>query len=210
MVIINTSLLKCIGFQIETFCLQIYKLCHEQSTLNDGAEISDFVASKPVDELRDGADVAALLVLDAWYCGVGYLDTIASKYTFSISAKDCAVGYYTFGHEVGHNVGAHHDPDTSTNTIYSYGHGHLIAAGNGASGVRTIMAYSATGHSYRVNHWSNPEINYSDTNTPTGVAGLSDNARLWQEKRASLAAVGSESGIKSIFIKYLISFVQQY
>ena len=176
--------------------MQIYKLCHEQSTLNDGIDLGTFASSKPADELRDGADVAALLVLNAPYCGVGYLDTIASKYTFSITAKDCAVGYYSFGHEVGHNVGAHHDPDTSTNTIYSYGHGHLIAAGNGASGVRTIMAYFATGHSQRVNYWSNPEVIYSATGTPTGAADLSDNARLWQEKRASLAAVGSESGIK--------------
>ena len=50
-------------------------------------------------------------------------------------------GYYTFGHELAHNLGGHHDPATSTNTVYSYGHGHLIAGG-----FRTILAYSAASH----------------------------------------------------------------
>ena len=187
------------------------KLCQEQSTLSDStATLGAFANSKPADELRDGADVAALLVVDADYCGIAYLDTIMSKYTFSITAKDCAVGYYVFGHEVGHNVGCHHDPATSTNDIYPYAHGHLIASGNGYSGQQSIMSYSAPGHETRANYWSNPNVIHPLTGTPTGVADLSDNARLWQEKRASLAAVGNEESSKiNLFYGSLSCFPYQ-
>ncbi len=142
--------------------------------------------------LRDGADVASLIVDNFSACGVGYLDTIGNGYTFSVTKKSCAVGYYSFGHEVGHNVGAHHNPEVANNKFYQYGHGHLISAGNGNKGVRTIMAYYASGHSYRVNYWSNPNINYPSTKTSTGVSELSDNARVWQQNRARLAAIGAE------------------
>ncbi len=160
-----------------------------------------FANSKPADELRDGADVAALFVVsNPDYCGIAYLDTIMSKYTFSITAKDCGVGYYVFGHEIGHNVGCHHDPATDTNTIYPYAHGHLIAGGNGHGGMQSIMSYWASGHDTRANYWSSPNVIHPLTGTPTGVADLSDNVRLWQEKRASLAAVGDESTSKKTFV----------
>ena len=46
---------------------------------------------------------------------------IVGAFRFKLS-----LGYYTFGHELAHNFGGHHDPDTSSNNIYTYGHGYLI------------------------------------------------------------------------------------
>ena len=45
------------------------------------------------------------------------------------------------------------------------------------------MAYYTWGHSTRVNYWSNPKVNLPETGTPTGVADVSDNARLLTENR---------------------------
>ena len=55
------------------------------------------------------------------------------------------------------------------------------------------MAYSASNHYTRVNYYSNPNVIYPATGTPTVVAGVSYNARLLVENRMSLAAIGDES-----------------
>merc|ERR550517_1959205 len=83
--------------------------------------------------------------------------------------KSCAVGYYSFGHEIGHN--------------------HLIE-----KGYRTVLAYNSPGYSTRVNYYSNPAINYPGTGTSTGVNGLSNNARVITENRYAMDALGSDSG----------------
>ncbi len=142
---------------------------------------------------RNGADVAAVISLNLDYCGVAWFDQLSSGYTFSVTKKSCATGYYSFGHEIGHNIGAQHNPEASTNSKFSYGHGHLIAQGTANTGARTIMAYSATGHSTRVNYWSNPNVNHPTTGTPTGVATLSNNAALLTLRRYTLASIADES-----------------
>ena len=172
--------------------------CIEAATINDNddssAMLSEFKNMKPTTrELRGGADATAILVDDFRSCGIAYLYTISSGNTVSATMKRCAVGYYSFGHELGHNIGLTHDPDTSTNSRYAYGHGHLITQGTATTGYRTILAYSATGHSTRVNYYSNPDVNYPPTGTPTGVAGTANNARLLIENRMALAAVDDES-----------------
>ncbi|MBW3021336.1 zinc-dependent metalloprotease, partial [Candidatus Woesearchaeota archaeon] len=54
------------------------------------------------------------------YCGIAWLmSTVSSSfesYAFSVVARSCATGYYTFGHELGHNMSAHHDWYVNTDT----------------------------------------------------------------------------------------------
>ena len=45
---------------------------------------------------------------------------------FNYFQKGCALGYYSFGHELGHNFGAGHNKEQGFNNDYYYGHGHLI------------------------------------------------------------------------------------
>ena len=69
--------------------------------------------------LRKSADAATLLVTrfdDA--CGIGYLGEYSTGDTLSALAKSCAVGYYTFGHELGHNFGCDHDEDVRMRNIF--------------------------------------------------------------------------------------------
>ena len=49
-----------------------------------------------------GADVVALIIDDPQYCGIAYLGPSIS-YMFSVTAWNCATGYYSFGHEIAHN-----------------------------------------------------------------------------------------------------------
>jgi hypothetical protein len=131
-------------------------------------------------------------VLNLDYCGYAWMHTLNSGKTFSVTAKSCATGYYSFGHEIGHNIGANHNKEVASNYKFSYGLGHLIEAGSAATGYRTIMAYNEAGHATRVNYWSNPSVYYPKTGTPTGVAGVSNNAALLTAQRFKLAAVGDE------------------
>lgn len=49
-----------------------------------------------------GADIVALLIDDSQYCGLAWLGPSIGL-MFSVTAWNCATGYYTFGHEIGHN-----------------------------------------------------------------------------------------------------------
>ncbi len=123
-----------------------------------------------VHPLRDthGADLVALFVSGGNACGIAYLMTkISPEFApsgFSVTATGCAQGNLTFQHELGHNMGCHHDHDNSGPAgAFTWSHGHRFFGTNGTQ-YRTIMAY-APGN--RVPHFSNPDILYQGT--PTGV-----------------------------------------
>ncbi len=50
-----------------------------------------------------GSDVVALIIDGSQYCGIGYLGP-STNYMFSVTAWNCATGYYSFGHEIGHTL----------------------------------------------------------------------------------------------------------
>lgn len=186
------------GYANSNVPLKMVKHCIEPATIHD--EPNSFMLLKrfekmksTVTELRGTADVAALLVGDTDSCGVAYMNTLRSGYTVSVSKKVCAQGYYSFGHEVGHNIGLAHDPRTSRNRVFPYGHGHLIKKGRARRGLRTILAYRRHGHELRVNYYSNPDVIHPMTGTPTGLSGQSNNAAVLTKNRWALAAIGDES-----------------
>ncbi len=135
-----------------------------------------------VHALRDTyeADVVTMIVENGGgYCGIAYIMTSVSttfeNYAFNITARNCATGYYSFGHELGHIMSARHDwyVDATSYSPYSYNHGLT----NPTDGWRTIMAYNsecvARGTSCtRLQYWSNPNVSYGGD--PMGVpAGTS-------------------------------------
>jgi len=116
-----------------------------------------------------GADLVSFWVENGGpYCGLGWLlDTVSSSfsiYGFSTVARSCATGYYSFAHELGHNMGARHDVyvDSAT-TPYTYAHGYTYTAA--ASPWRTVMAYNDACQAVgkictRIQYWSNPGLSY--------------------------------------------------
>lgn len=129
-----------------------------------------------------GADVVSLLVENGDYCGIAWLMRHVSERfesnAFSVVLRDCATGYYSFGHEIGHNMGAHHDRYVARDKgAFKYSHGYVHLGLLDAW--RTVMAYrnecEDNGvYCTRIPYWSNPEVEYLDN--PTGIVDLSDNA----------------------------------
>ncbi len=119
-----------------------------------------------------GADEVVLIIKKTGYCGIGYLmDTVSPAFddwAFAVVAYNCATGYYSFAHELGHNMGCHHDRDNTTSSgAYSYSHGYQAPD----ESFRTIMAYDCDGGCTRVNYWSNPDKTYGGL--PMGVSSSS-------------------------------------
>jgi len=171
--------------------LRVKSHCIAAATLRDNydssAMIDQFTNYKPITQLLNSADAAALLIKNFDSCGIGRLNGFMYGYTVTVTRKSCALGYYSFGHELGHNFGAMHDARQASNPHYSYGLGKHISGPN--PGVRTIMAYNYPGHQKRINWWSNPYVTYKGY--PTGTSG-ENNARVLREHRFAFAAIGDE------------------
>ncbi|MDO9087485.1 MAG: M12 family metallo-peptidase [Anaerolineaceae bacterium] len=130
-----------------------------------------------VRNLRDtyGADLVVMIVDSSTYCGVGWLMTPSYTYDTvgnSIVSRACATGYYSFAHETGHNMGAHHDRTTAGGgtAMYNYSYGYQ----DPNAAFRTIMAYNCSSGCPRINNWSNPEVFYNGR--PTGVLSTASNS----------------------------------
>jgi len=154
-----------------------------------------FVNSMSKSDLLNCADSAVLLVEGMMHCGVARTYGVDSCNAFSVTKKSCASQQYTFGHELGHNFGALHNPkvhEDHDEKISGDNYGHLIQPKGPTkySGYRTIMAYRADGHNKRVNHYSNPDVLYM--NNPTGIKGKSNNARVITENRFLMASCGTK------------------
>merc|ERR1719383_1252425 len=176
--------------------LRVRSLCIAAATLPDNPNhitmFNQFSQYKPIDELRNSADAATLLVKKFDSCGVAKPATFKTGNTVSVTMKSCAVGRFSFGHEIGHNFGCDHDAGNGPNPYYSYGLGKHICMkvdGYWCTGVRTIMAYYAHGYRTRVNWWSNPDVKYQGL--ASGTSG-ENNARVLREHRFAFAAIGDE------------------
>jgi hypothetical protein len=119
------------------------------------------------------------LIDNADYCGLAWQMTALSpgfeSSAFSAVYWDCATGYYTFAHELAHNMGCQHDRENAAASgLYSYSYGwRFITTGNVTN--RTIMAY-APGE--RAQRFSNPDVLYDGvpTGMPAGQPNAANNA----------------------------------
>jgi len=144
-----------------------------------------------------GADVVALIIDDPAYCGLGYLGP-RSDLMFSVTGANCMTGYYSFGHEIGHNLGCHHDRTTVTSEPCDspkYNFGWRDPNAN----FRSIMAYNCGaggcdnnvgGGCTRVKMFSNPNFPYGTTMIGNAA---NDNARIINEVAADVAGYYSAS-----------------
>lgn len=146
-------------------------------TASAQTDLSNFRANPTVQGLRDStnADLAAMLGEIAGACGVGYLIGPATgnpNNGFTVTARSCAVGNLTFAHEIGHNMGSHHNPENGGSAVFPYSYGHYV---NGS--YRTVMSYvdPCTSGCTRRPYFSNPNVVFAGV--PTGIVNARDNAR---------------------------------
>ena len=143
-----------------------------------------------VHSLRDtyGADMVVLVSDVNGYCGQADAIYANSSSAFAIVDYDCATGYYSFGHELGHLQGARHNPENDpSSSPFSYGHGYQ----DPQQSWRTVMAYNCSSNCTRQLFWSNPNKTYSGR--ATGTSSLSDNTRVLNATGATMAGFKSAS-----------------
>lgn len=125
-----------------------------------------------------GADVCVLIINNDDYCGLAAAIGANSNSAFCVIYYDCATGYYSFAHEIGHLQGARHQRRFDATGTFE--HGYLYASG----GWRTIMAYNEgdvcpDGYCNRLQYWSNPNISYG--NVSMGTETYENNALMLNE-----------------------------
>ncbi|GAB4256141.1 MAG: hypothetical protein Kow0092_01950 [Deferrisomatales bacterium] len=130
------------------------------------------------------ADLVSLWVDAEAACGVAFVmvpfDAGFAGQAYSVVARPCATGNYSFAHELGHNMGALHDregPNPPDNP-YDYNYGYVFPSGPW----RTVMAYNDAcvrrGFTCeRLPYWSNPDVAYGGVpmGVPAGTPGAADN-----------------------------------
>lgn len=149
------------------------------ATLNRLATPNDGYLDE-IQPLRDkyGADLVSLWINNSQSCGLAYVmnqpDPSFESSAFSVVNVSCATGYYSFGHEMGHNQGCQHDRANAVSPgAFPYSYGYQQTGANPV--FRTIMGYPCLSTTCeRINYWSNPDILYQGLET--GVADASPNA----------------------------------
>jgi len=185
------------GYANSQIPINMYLKCLLNTPSADGSDsdtiLSNFLKAAKNDfkTFRRSADITVLLSNSySDYCGVAYTNVLSKGQTLGTVSKGCATGYYSFGHEIAHMVGALHNKEAgSVNNAYPTGYGFLMRPPVN-SGFRTILAYPAQGYNTRVNYYSNPAIKYK--NIPTGETNI-NNAKVLTERRFLMAGVGDES-----------------
>ncbi|MET0028816.1 MAG: M12 family metallo-peptidase [Candidatus Thiodiazotropha sp.] len=118
-----------------------------------------------IDELRKqySADIVVLVVGEGESCGRAAAINARASNAFAVVRYNCMTGNYTFGHEIGHLLGARHNPEEDPSTRpYPQGHGFRYDPF-----WRTIMSYNCPQGCPRILYWSNPDVYNDDVATGT-------------------------------------------
>lgn len=125
------------------------------------------------------ADIVSLWGTYTGTCGRGYVMTTRSNSfessAFNVNDWSCAVGNYTWLHEMGHNMGCQHDRDNTSGSIidpYAYGWRWF---GLSTNEYRSVMSYAP---GTRIGNFSNPNVLFDGvaTGVPVGNVNESYNA----------------------------------
>jgi len=128
------------------------------------------------------ADVVVLIVDDPQGCGLATRVHADADESFAVVHHECAATTYSLAHEIGHIIGARHEPNMDKiSTPFPYGHGYV----NGTKW-RDIMSYKEScGGCPRLPVWSSPTVLVRGE--PAGTEDL-NNARVIAEQAVRVAS----------------------
>lgn len=152
--------------------------------------LADLVANADVRNRRNdrAADLVAMIINKSDFCGLADAIRASADTAYAVVYFDCATGYYSFAHELGHLMGARHDPThDATTTPFAYGHGYQYVSGT--TRWRTIMAYDCAGGCPRLQYFSNPAVSYGGVSM--GTLAIHNNARVLNETAPAVASFRS-------------------
>lgn len=135
--------------------------------------------------LRDaaGADIAVLLTGNGNFCGIAREIFAGVDEAYAVVGQNCATGYYSFGHEIGHLQGARHNPEADdTPTPFAFGHGFFSLANR----KRTVMSYDCPVGCTRIDSWAAPQVVVDGV--AMGDTVLHHDARVLNETACTVAA----------------------
>ena len=82
--------------------------------------------------VRRSAD-AAILLVDSYSqsnsCGINWFNSFSNGQTLGTVRKACALGYFSFGHEIAHGFGLAHDRRVASFSSTPFAYGHIILVG---------------------------------------------------------------------------------
>lgn len=187
------------------------RLIHTQEVANSSGNFSADLGNlrlktdgvlDEIHAVRDnyGADMVSWFVENNQYCGIAYVPTgdlsADAGWGFSVVYSQCATGYYSTAHELGHNMGSNHDRANAGSAVaYPYSYGYQ----DPNKTFRTVMAYNCPNEGcIRQQFFSNPYLEFNGR--PTGIYyeanDSADNARSINQTRIPVsqwrtAVVGS-------------------
>lgn len=122
------------------------------------------------------ANIAVLLAKKYGFCGQAYVNARGAT-AFAVVEASCAVGGYSFGHEIGHLLGGAHNKSSAKAWAYSYGFGWQ----DPEFMFRTVMAYNCSKNCPRINYYSHATMQHNGK--PMGNATEADNTRVLKERK---------------------------
>jgi len=151
-----------------------------------------------MDEIFDArvyydADICALIVDNLSNCGLASRIQATYSEAFCVVASGCAVGNYSFPHELGHLYACRHDEQVDpTSTPYAFGHGYVYPPDLW----RTIMAYpDYCPGCDRLGYFSNPGVTYGGV--PMGTVSTNDNESVHEIEANNIAQLEVTVSAKS-------------
>ena len=188
------------GINIRLNLVDSFEVAYSETGKTFEQILADFVANPTVQNRRNssGADLGAMIINQSDFCGLADAIWANASTAFAVVHYDCATGYYSFAHELGHLMAARHDEnhDPST-TPFPYGHGYEHPSSTATQVFRTIMAYACDAPTVcnpRIQYWSNPNVQYAGV--ATGTAATNDNARVLNQTASGVAGFRNRSGWK--------------